>query len=275
MNTSIRAILSLILLVGIAGCADVITYANDAHDEGLKLYKQGRYADAAGAFRNAVRQRPQKYESHYWLGKSYEQLNSQQLAIQAYESGLSVMPVSVAGKFDNEFKIELIDALARMIARSDNRDAELTRLEDKANATPTPENYWLLAKIYRYDNDADSAINAYNQARNLGPDNFEIAREYGLYLEQLGQADSAESTLRRAYQLNSNDQQVAAALRRLGVIPGLSLKDEDALAQPMLPRGPIPEPDLRRGPTPNYRETPVRPIDEPVVQPDAGQAPRD
>ncbi|HEX2973172.1 MAG TPA: hypothetical protein VHP11_12620, partial [Tepidisphaeraceae bacterium] len=46
-----------------AGCADVITYARQSRREGLSLYKQEAYSDAAGAFRNAIRQDPRDYES--------------------------------------------------------------------------------------------------------------------------------------------------------------------------------------------------------------------
>ena len=49
--------------------------------------------------------------------------------------------------------------------------------------------------------------------------------------------------LRRAYAINPNDEQVAAALRRIGVVPGPSLKDRNALATPPVPLGPIPEVD--------------------------------
>ncbi|MBV8782448.1 MAG: hypothetical protein JO353_13715, partial [Phycisphaerae bacterium] len=47
-----------------------------------------------------------------------------------------------------------------------------------------------------------------------------------------------------AYALNSTDNQVNAALRRIGIIPGPSIMDQDALAKPLLPRGPLPEVDL-------------------------------
>ena len=65
-----------------------------------------------------------------------------------------------------------------------------------------------------------------------------------LYLEQLGQTKRADGELRRAYTLNSKDEEVAAALRRLGVVPGPSLKGEDGLEKPVLPLGPLPEVDL-------------------------------
>src|SRR6185295_12663575 len=62
------------------GCADVITYSRDAQREGIKLYRQGDYADAAGAFRNALRQNPRDYQSYYYLGASYEAMTQYQQA---------------------------------------------------------------------------------------------------------------------------------------------------------------------------------------------------
>jgi hypothetical protein len=40
--------------------------------------------------------------------------------------------------------------------------------------------------------------------------------------------------------MNSQDQEVAAALRRVGTVPGPALKEQKQLAQPPIPQGPIP-----------------------------------
>ena len=56
----------------------------------------------------------------------------------------------------------------------------------------------------------------------------------------------ATKQLKRAYQLNNKDQEVVAALRRVGVVPGPSLKEADQLAKPAVPKGPFPEVDVKR-----------------------------
>jgi hypothetical protein len=84
-------------------------------------------------------------------------------------------------------------------------------------------------------------LDAYNRAALTDPKDFTIVKEYGLYLEQVGQQPRAAQQLKKAYALNANDEQVNNALRRMNVVPGPGLKDERALVKPPLPKGPLPE----------------------------------
>jgi hypothetical protein len=92
----------------------------------------------------------------------------------------------------------------------------------------------------------DMALDYYNRSTIDDPKNFDYAKEYALYCEQLQQKDRAQAALKHAYTLNSKDKEVADALRRLGIVPGLSLLDKNDLAKPLLPKGPIPELDLSK-----------------------------
>ena len=47
--------------------------------------------------------------------------------------------------------------------------------------------------------------------------------------------------LRRAYRLNTQDEEVAAALLRLGVVPGPAILSATELSKPKVPLGPIPQ----------------------------------
>ena len=78
------ATLACALIVGgLAGCAssDVVTFSKDARREGIAKYEAGQYGDASGSFRNATRQNPRDYRSHYYLGACYEQMGQHQQAI--------------------------------------------------------------------------------------------------------------------------------------------------------------------------------------------------
>ena len=77
----------------------------------------------------------------------------------------------------------------------------------------------MLGKVYRYSQDPDSAIDAYNKGLLLDPNNFDIAKDYGLYLASLGQNQRAAPVLRQAYGLDKSDKQVNDALQQLGVLP--------------------------------------------------------
>lgn len=234
-----KSLFSAALGLGVVGCADVVTYSRDAQREGLKLYKQGNYADAAGAFRNSVRQNPRSYEGYYYLGASYEQLGQFEQSIAAYKTARQTINLTVEGRSDDEFRNRILTGLASAIAKSDQRDFETNALQREAQDRGG-ESWFLLAKVYAYRGDADSAIDAYNRAALLDPNNFIVAKDYGLYLERLGLNQRAEAPLRRAYSLDNQDKEVSDALRRIGIIPGPSLRDEEQLAQPLIPKGPIP-----------------------------------
>ena len=230
------------LLVGCAS-SDMITFSKDAQRKGISLYNDGQYAEAAGAFRNASRQNPRDYKNYYYLGASYEQMKQHQQAIHAYRMAHELLNRSMAAKEDDDFRIRIINGLGRAIARSDQRDLETDAAVREAESQGGAEKWFILAKVYSFRGDADSAIDAYNRASLLDPKNFLIQKDYGLYLEQIGQPQRAQVPLKKAYTLKP-DPQVADALRRVGIVPGPSLKPESALAQPAVPKGPIPELEL-------------------------------
>jgi Tfp pilus assembly protein PilF len=243
----IAALIPFVALILIAGCQqEILSHNPESRAAGVKAFEEGSYADAAGAFRNAVRVDPRDYKSQCYLGQCYEKMNQHQQANQAYKASLDAQPSTLAGQEDKAQRIATIEALAACIAHGDNRDAETNVIEKQARATNNPQDYLLLAKIYQNRGDADSALDAYNRSALTASQDFTVLKEYGLYLEQLGQTQKATLQLRRAYQMNPNDQQVNAALYRLHVIPGPGLKDEAQLTKPPLPQGPLPEVDLSR-----------------------------
>lgn len=239
--------LAALIAVGVAGCTQEVLSSNpSARAQGMKEFGEGNYADAAGSFRNAVRSDPRDYRSQFYLGQCYEQSKQWQQAIQAYKASLDAQPRTLAGQEDQAQRQRTLDALASVIAKCDQQDAETNQIEQTAKASNQPQDWLLLGKIYADRGDADSAINAYNRAFLINPKDFIVTKTFGLYLEQIGQKQRAEQTLRKAYTLNANDEQVNEALRRLNVVPGPGLKDESALVKPPLPQGPLPEVDLSK-----------------------------
>ena len=235
----------LLLAAGLsAGCTDMVTFSKQSHDQGMEYYQDKDYADAAGAFQNAVRQVPNDYQDHYYLATCLAAQGQWEQAIHAYYDAWEIMSIDDMGKLDSKLKFQTIDGLAHAIASSDTRDSYINAAETKAHDRQSADDYLLLAEISVYRRDADSAIDAYDRAAMLDPSSFHISREYGLYLMKLGQNDKAVIPLRRAYAINGTDPEVNDALRQIGIVPGPSIKDENALAQPLIPKGPIPEVDL-------------------------------
>jgi Tfp pilus assembly protein PilF len=229
---------SMLGAVGCTGTSSMLTYATDAREKGLKQYKAHEYENAAGSFRSATRQDPRDYKSFYFLGECYRALGSNQQAAQAFQSSLEVMELTLEGRQDKPFRAQAIQGLGAALAKGHDRTAEIAM--PKPGKRPA-EDAWLRATVFRHSGDADAAVEAYTAAALQAPGDFYIAKDFGLYLEELGQARQADIHLRRAYQLNSSDEQVANALRRVGTVPGPGLKEKDALARPPVPQGPLPE----------------------------------
>lgn len=229
-----------------AGCAEILTYSNQANEKGEKLMLSGQYEDAAGAFANATQQNPQNYKAFYNLGKAYENMHRDQQALQAYRTGLDVMRTSEDGKRDLAFRDKLVTALASCVAASEFRDAEIGALRAKADRDGAPVDWYVLARTYAELGDADNAFDAYDRALIASQStDAPIAKQYGLYLLQVNQAKRAEVVLRKAYQLNPEDVEVIAALRKVGIVPGPSLLEPDQLSRPFIPKGPLPELEIQ------------------------------
>jgi tetratricopeptide (TPR) repeat protein len=222
----------------------VVASSKHSREQGQKLYAQGEYSDAAGAFRLAVRDDPTDYRSWYWLGQAYDKTQSYHQAIQAYRTALDVRKRTAPGREDEAMRVRTIDALGKSIAAGNERTFQA---ETNKGMQPSAEDKYVEAKAFEYMGDADAALEAYQQAVALDRKDFAIAKDYGLYLEKVpSMRDQAVKQLKRAYQMNAKDAQVVAALRRNGVVPGPSLKEMDQLAKPSVPKGPLPEVDIKR-----------------------------
>jgi Flp pilus assembly protein TadD len=261
----------------LAGCTQqLVSHNRELREQGSEQFAEHHYADAAGTFREAARQDPRDYKALYSLGVCCEKMGQTTEAIQAYKSSLDSQSRTLPGQADDASRLRTTDALASLIARADPRDGEIDLVEKHAQKTQSAADYFLLAKIYRYRGDADSAVNAYNHAMIKDPKDFTIAKEFGLYMAQLGQNDRAEAPLRKAYALKPNDVEVNQALRNIGVVPGPALKDKADLVPPPVPEGPIPAiTDLK---LPNFGNNPnaaANPSAQPAAQTLPPPAPAD
>jgi tetratricopeptide (TPR) repeat protein len=227
----------LAIAVTLTGCGEWTVNTMQSRNSGIKQYNDGQYAEAVGTFRLALRGNPADYPSHYFLGASLARMGSYEQAIQQYKTTLDLMNIDLVGRDDYRFRLQTINSLAEAMVASKEGDFKSMTLPN----SPAYENQFLIAKVTRGEGDAEAAIDAYSQASLLAPKNFDVAKDYGLYLLQLNQTDRAKKELRRAYSLNGKDLEVASALRRVGVVPGPSLKDENDVAKPLIPVGPIPE----------------------------------
>ena len=109
---------------------DLLTWSKDAKAEGAQKYNDGKYADAAGCFRNAIRQVPNDPESYYWLGLCYEQTQSYHEAMDAYKTSLELMPAPNTVHYSQSMHDSAFDRLVTLVRRTsgDERTSVRTRL---------------------------------------------------------------------------------------------------------------------------------------------------
>ncbi len=223
-----------VLAISFVGCEDMVVYSHEAKQQGISQYDDGHYAEAAGSFRNAIRQDPTDPDSAYWLGLSYEKTNSWQEAIDAYKTCLRLIPSARSTPVTAELYNNAFDHLATVVAKTDISDTEIDAITKVALDNKASEQYRLLGRILRYRGDADSALDDYRRAVRLSPDNYAATKELGIYLEKLSQNQEAADVLRTAYRENQHDKDVNDALRQIGLVPGPGLLAEDQLAKPLI-----------------------------------------
>ena len=253
-------------LVGLAGCQNpisgVITYGDRYREQGIKRYRADDYLQAKGAFDEAVEQNPSDAANHYWLGESLLALGQPGNALRSLRTGLRVRRLTDENRQAVQLRGDLADATGRAIAASPNGTSELQRLEAEARESQDVDLYLAVASAHRQLGDADNAIDAYDTTLALAPEDGPISKEYGLYLRELGQADLATPVLIRAYDADPEDEEVTAALREVGVVPGPSLRPRSRLSRPPVPKGPLPEFKVQAG----FEDNRQKPVDLDAVR---------
>jgi Flp pilus assembly protein TadD len=239
---SLTALFTASLLSGavgslLAGCAEPLTYSTDFKHNGLAQYNRGEYIDAAGSFKAAAKQDPTDYMTQYYLGLSEEKSGHFESAVSAFRLCLKLRPQMPAGRQDVATREKALSHMAPLIARGDFADPEINAIEKEAAAEHSSEDYRLLARVNALRGDADSAVTSYKAGFTYAPDDFAIAKEYGLYLLKLEQSSEATRILKKAWQLDPTDRQVASALRDLGVTDAQLIVQSDRIegSEPIAP----------------------------------------
>ena len=229
------------LIITTTGCGDVVTYYKYSRQQGIDALNGGDLDAATGAFRDAIRQNPTDYQSAYYLATIYYKQGRYTEAAAQYKTAMAVQQATYDGRHDQAFHIKMIKGYAEAVAKVNDHDATVNQLEQDSKTDVTGDAAYTLALVYAGRGDADSAIPAFAHAAEQAPGSFDIAKDQGLFLTRVGQKAPAEQALRRAYRLNQADNEVNDALRSLGVIPGPSLLNQDQVAKPLVPVGPIPD----------------------------------
>ena len=222
------------------GCTGAMTFTKTERTEGRVMLQEGDADGAAMIFAEQVDRNPKDFRAHYHLGEAQWGQGRYPEAIQSFRTALEVRNVTPAGKNDDEYRLAIIDALATALAEYDTDGTTLATYEHSEQGM-TPDRALLVAKTHARAGRPEEAIAAYRVAVKTDPEDQQIVKDYGLYLESLQQEAAAEAVLRIAYRLNTADEDVAAALLRLGVVPGPAILSRSELSTPYTPLGPLPE----------------------------------
>ena len=173
-------ILSLIAFAGATGCATINLRL--AMNQGVNFYKAKEYEKAVESFQKAIAIDPGYAEAHLDLGLTYmemyepgsehpKDLEYSEGAIQAFKKYIQLDPSNEKGR---EYLINVCTLSHRMQDAIDFFMADYAKDPNNLNLVK------MLATLYRMKGDMESAIEWYEKAAALEPDNPEAYYSVGV-----------------------------------------------------------------------------------------------
>lgn len=223
--------ISTLLLVGvvmISGCSDPNKTTKDvfsavtlgAFDKDPKGTGDIETTGAASEKAELLMQIERKYESpeaHYKLGKLYFGDGLWNKAEWEYNVALGFKP----GYYEAQA------AMVKTLIVSGNEPRSTFAAEQYINqAATSAKRSLLLGQAFQKEGLDDYALACYQQALGLAPSSAALYRQIGYYHLSKGDKIRAEENLRRSFQLDPYQAEVAGELGRLGVIVQIPRKKQ-------------------------------------------------
>ena len=162
----------------------------------------------------------QKYESpeaHYRLGKLYLADALWNKAEWEFNVALGFDPIHYRSQA----------ALIKTLIASGNEQRSIFAAEMYMNqAASSAERSLLLGQAFQKEGLDDQALACYQQALGLAPNSAALHRQVGYYYLSKGDKVRAEENLRRSFQLDPYQAEVAGELGRLGIIVQIPRKTQ-------------------------------------------------
>jgi Tfp pilus assembly protein PilF len=200
-----------VLTGAMSGCAETIQdRVRDYNEDGVFLFRQGRYDYARETFQAALALQPENADLLYNLGQCCDRLGQAPRAEQLYNECLQRNPNHP----------ECRHALALLLVHQDRRDDAVRMVEDWLKRSPGladayAEHGWLYAQA----GDPISALKRYQEALAKDSHDNRALIEMGRLYEELHYPDRALVLYEHALQVNPRQADVAqrvAALRSAG-----------------------------------------------------------
>lgn len=185
-----------------------------------KAMDAGDYATAEQKLLGVVDHDPSDWEGHYLLGLAYLGQNRPIEAQSQLELALTVKDRSATQT------PKILDALARSLEMQQSYDQLYAFLDAQIARYEGWEDYARKARFLAKANDIDGAALAYRQAAYFSRNETEdIYLEIATFYEGIGDYDKAIQALKWAYYINDKHTQIPGRFRKLGVVPGPTLKE--------------------------------------------------
>ena len=202
---------AILILSGASGCRWTSVGQNTL---GVRLYQQGRYAEALQQFQTAQRTDPSNPDAYYNLGSTYHKMGiaqkDQQLVEQAeslYNQCLDLQPNHV----------ECHRGLAVLLAESSRPDAALRLLTNWASQNPQASDPRVeLARLHREFGKAKVAEQYLDEALVLNPSDHRAWSAKGQMREEAGDLSQAIQNYNQSLAINSLQPEVYQRVASLG-----------------------------------------------------------
>ncbi len=190
----------------------------EALDRGAELYRNGRFSEAIGAFREATQLDPGSLKAWENLGWAHRRMGQDDEAIGIWETVLKIEPDTV----------EVINEIGAIFADRRAWDQALARYRDSLRVSPDqPQILFRLARIHEALGQRDQAARRYHAAelsflRQLEADplDAEVLADLGWATRKQGKTRQAISAWKKAVGLNPDAEQLyrhlADASREIG-----------------------------------------------------------
>lgn len=203
-------IVAAALLLANAGCSMV---ASGQNAEGVALYEQGQYQQAADRFLNALQHEPRNADAMYNLGSVYYQSGIQRNDPQALKQAEDMYNRCLDVSPDHQ---ECHRALAVLLAKTNRKEQAFTLLQRWAQRRPDLVDPRLeMARLYQEYGDPESAKHILEDAIAVNVNDQRIWRALGAMREADGDYAQAMANYQRSLALNPNQPDVGLRLAAL------------------------------------------------------------
>lgn len=159
-------------------------------------------------------------DAHYQLGKLYQADGLWQKAESEF---------TIAMGYDPTHKNAEAALVKTLLVSGNKQRAELMAENFITRAGYAPVSSLMLGVGFDKEMLDDYSLKCYQQALNLAPNSAGINKRLGYYYLKRGDKIRAEEYLKRSFQLNPNQPEVAGELGRMGIVVEVPKKKESGL----------------------------------------------